>query len=205
LKRTGWQSAETSKRPFALMSDSGAEPRRRAKPPASTSASPGEDPPVEHPEPEIIDEAVEYLRPLLRDPANAKQAAQRVFTKVQMFRGPLPHPQHLQEYENIAPGIAKAIVDNSTKEQAHRHKMQTLEMVYPYLGWFAGFVSFLTCIVLATILGLHGREWLACAFLGVPCIGAVGWFINSRISPHGDDIPTNHAKERTKPQVKKVR
>jgi len=60
--------------------------------------------------------------------------------------------------------------------------MQLLEMVYPYLGWFAGFIAFLTCIAGSVYLALNNQEKVALALLGVPVLGVVGWFVRSRVS-----------------------
>jgi hypothetical protein len=66
-------------------------------------------------------------------------------------------------------------------EQRHRHRMQWLEMVYPYLGWFAGFVGLLACVGGAVFLSMNGHEGVAGGMLGVPALGVIGWFIHARI------------------------
>lgn len=40
------------------------------------------------------------------------------------FRGPLPHPQVLMQYEEIQQGFANEIVQMAVKEQSHRHEME---------------------------------------------------------------------------------
>lgn len=42
------------------------------------------------------------------------------------FRGPLPHPKILQQYEEIQPGFAKEIMQMAVNEQGHRHKMESM-------------------------------------------------------------------------------
>ena len=77
--------------------------------------------------------------------------------------------------------------------------MQTLEMLYPYLGWFAGFVGFLACIAGAVYLALYDHENAALALLGLPVAGVIGWFIKSR-APSATDrppqVPATKAKAR---------
>jgi hypothetical protein len=133
------------------------------------------------PDTAALEPAVEILRPLLRNPGQAQQVVARVATAV-LFRGPLPPPDVFKGYDDIVPGSAREILDMATREQSHRHKLQFLEMIYPYLGWFAGFVCFLVCIAGSVYLAMHDKPVIAAALLGVPCLGVIGWFINSRVS-----------------------
>lgn len=48
--------------------------------------------------------------------------AGRVQFTVQEFRGPLPHPGVLREYDTVVPGLAREIVDQWKGETSHRHK-----------------------------------------------------------------------------------
>jgi uncharacterized membrane protein len=139
-----------------------------------------QEPPIE---PEVISKAAEYLRPLLRDPNQAVRAVTRVVAVAESFSGPMPHPRHLKGYEEIVPGSAREMLSMAQKEQSHRHRMQSLEMVYPYLGWFAGFVGLLACVILATYLGMNDHDKLAGGMLGVPSLGVIGWFIHARLGP----------------------
>ena len=41
------------------------------------------------------------------------------------FAGPLPHPEHLQQYEAIQPGLADRIVTMTEKQLEHSHKMES--------------------------------------------------------------------------------
>ena len=134
-------------------------------------------------EADYVGKAADILRPLLKNPSEAPKAAAAIVASVEMFSGPLPHPEHLERYETLAPGIARDIFDMTAKEQMHRHAMQRLEMRYPYFGWFSGTVGFLACIGAAVYLAILGnRDALAAGVLGVPVVGVVGWFINARIS-----------------------
>jgi hypothetical protein len=101
---------------------------------------------------------------------------------VGIYSGPLPHPDHLAQYEAVVPNSARTILDMAVREQAHRHRMQSLEMVYPYLGWASGSVGLLACVGGAVFLGTAGHDGLAATLLGVPVAGVIGWFINARLS-----------------------
>ena len=95
-------------------------------------------PSSQDPEGESLRKAVEILRPLLRNPEQAAVAVQRVAAVTENFSGPMPHPRHLKGYEEIVPGSAREILDMAKAEQRHRHRMEWMEMVYPYLGLVAG-------------------------------------------------------------------
>jgi hypothetical protein len=107
-----------------------ASPTPPAKPEDSTDALPAA-------EIEALEPAAEILRPLLRDPKQATQVVAMMATTVELFRGPLPPPDHFKGYEEVVPGGAREILNMAKREQRHRHRMQALEMIYPYLGWFA--------------------------------------------------------------------
>jgi hypothetical protein len=83
------------------------------------------------------------------------------------------------------------------REQAHRHRLQTLETFYPYLGWFAGFTGFLACVAGAIYLAMNNHDAVAGGMLGVPCLGVIGWFIRSRLST--SDQPTAPAAPKRPP------
>ena len=53
---------------------------------------------------------------------------QRIFAHIKReeFKGPLPHPAILQQYEEIQPGFAKEIMQMAITEQSHRHKMENM-------------------------------------------------------------------------------
>ena len=53
---------------------------------------------------------------------------QRIFACIRReeFKGPLPHPDILQQYEAVQPGFAKEIMQMAVNEQSHRHKMESM-------------------------------------------------------------------------------
>ena len=195
LRLTGNQSDPISIRRSESVADkspAAGDPVSQNEKEISGGSSPTQDSSTEA---EFVGKATEILRPLLRDPAQApKAAAAVVLASVEMFSGPLPHPQHLARYESLIPGSGRDILRMAMGEQSHRHKMQTLEMVYPYLGWFSGSVGFLICVAGAVYLGtIGGHDILAAAMLGVPVVGVIGWFINARISLSRTSAPPGPA------------
>ena len=68
----------------------------------------------------------------------------------------LPSPSELQAYKNIEPKIVDFLLESSTKEQAHRHKMDEEKMkVVKYterkngrMNWWGMFFAFLDLILM---------------------------------------------------------
>jgi uncharacterized membrane protein len=195
------QSGKISGTPCASMADSSEnspEPRSAASHSRAQALGPSQSP--DHSaDPEVVSRVSEVLTPLLRDPTQARQVIARIVEVTESFSGPLPHPQHLKGYDDIVPGSAREILKLATLEQRHRHCMQKLEMIYPYFGWFAGFVGFLACILLAAYLAMAGHEGIAGGMLGVPSLGVIGWFVRSRITASS---PSGFSERRVQPAAR---
>ncbi|MCA3414638.1 MAG: DUF2335 domain-containing protein [Roseomonas sp.] len=131
---------------------------------------------------EVIGKAADVLRPYVKEPARVQQIATKVVSVAESFSGPLPHPKHLALYENTIPGSGGKIVSMAEREQKHRHRLQTYEMFYPYLGQLLGFLGFLAAIFGAIYLALHDKLIVAGLLVGAPVVGAIGWFVKSRVS-----------------------
>src|SRR3954453_14890360 len=146
-------------------------------------------------ETETLKPAVDILRPLLRDPKQAPQAVARI--AVQLFRGPIPPPDDFAGYEHVLPGSARELMDMAKSEQTHRHRMQSLEMLYPYVGMISGVICFGACIAGSVWLAIEGRETVAGLLLGVPCLGLISWFIRSRLPAPSQNADTPSVAKRT--------
>ena len=93
--------------------------------------------------PEIVDEAVDKVRQL-----PPKQKAQAI-EKLEMYSGPIPHPDILKKYDDIDPGAAKLIIENGVEESRHRREMESNSLEYTrrdnkrrdYMGFFIGLVG----------------------------------------------------------------
>lgn len=57
------------------------------------------------------------------DEGDKKRVIARIHTEE--FRGPIPHPQILRQYDEIQPGLAEKIVGMALREQEHRHEMDS--------------------------------------------------------------------------------
>ncbi len=76
--------------------------------------------------------------------------------QAQQFSGPLPHPEHLRQYEEILPGAAERILNGFERQSTHRQDLE-LRVVQANIqaqtrGAWLGFVVALTF--------LAGSAWL---------------------------------------------
>jgi len=60
--------------------------------------------------------------------------------------------------------------------------MERFEIIYPYCGLSAGLVVALLAVGGAIYLGSIGAITVAGLLVGVPVVGCIGWFVNSRVS-----------------------
>jgi uncharacterized membrane protein len=59
-----------------------------------------------------------------RRPQQSSKGAEITAIHQEEYSGPLPHPNILQQYEDIAPGFAERIIASWEKETAHRHELE---------------------------------------------------------------------------------
>src|ERR1700732_4380479 len=103
----------------------------------------------------------------------------------EFYRGPLPHPRHLQSYERICPGLADRIV--AMAEKAHGRQEDRLDkaMKYEYedrrTGLYLGFFALLALLLSGTIVMALGNSVVGGGLLGAAAIGTViGTFVHGR-------------------------
>jgi uncharacterized membrane protein len=135
---------------------------------------------------EVVERVTETLKPLLKNPAEIKRVVTQVVSITESYSGPMPHPDHLERIEVIAPGSARQIINMAVIEQKFRHRMSLLTILYPYLGLITGFTIALTCFYLAYLLALENHPEVAGAMVGVSSLGVIGWFIKSRVGEKPD-------------------
>jgi uncharacterized membrane protein len=129
----------------------------------------------------------ESLEEAIGSVPNREEVVERVVSVVrqEIFRGPLPHPRHLQAYEDTCPGIANRIV--SMAETAHSRAENRLdkEMEFEFadrrLGMYLGFAALIALLCSGTFIIWLGNLTVGATLLGAAVIGtAVGTFVNGR-------------------------
>ena len=115
------------------------------------------------------------------------EVVRRVSTtlRAEFFTGPIAHPRHLREYEDICPGAADRIISMAEKQTDHVIKMdQTIiaaETGDQKLGMWFGMIAFLIVLFIAAVSGLYLKDPVITGlFLGTAVIGVIGRFINGR-------------------------
>ena len=114
-----------------------------------------------------------------QDNDGAKQ--QIILHKEEMFAGPVPHPEIIDNYERIYPGAAKIIFENWDSQVKHRHGLEKsvvqTDNLRSILGVTFGFVVALGAIgggvytalndhpIFASGLSLAGLAMIVTAFI----------------------------------------
>ena len=106
----------------------------------------------------------------------------RLLAVMQSHSGPLPDPTTLQAYDRIVPGSAAKILVMAETEQRHRHRLESMEHLYPFIGMGLGFIALLMCIAGGIHLATLGNTTIALALLAAPLIGSIGWFVKGRLT-----------------------
>ncbi|MGI9321977.1 MAG: DUF2335 domain-containing protein [Pseudomonadales bacterium] len=135
------------------------------------------------PEPSAVAEVEKALETELEgevEPDKIQRAAVRV---VEMqYSAPLPHPEHLRQYENTLPGAADRIFSMTEHNLEHSRDMDKVYFEYNKRGLNYGFILFATLIVFgfASFLAT-GNLFVPLCFLGPATImGGVTAFVRSR-------------------------
>ena len=104
--------------------------------------------------------------------------------KSESFSGPIAHPKHLREYEEICPGSADRIIHMAEESLEHERTVQSRALDADIRdmreGRWLGFAALCLLIVCAIVCGIMGNNILALAFLGAGALGAVGAVIKGR-------------------------
>lgn len=100
------------------------------------------------------------------------------------FSGPIAHPRHLKEYEEICPGAADRIIRMAENNLNHAQTVQILavkgDIADVTAGRRYGFFALLALIVAASGAAYFDHELIAGAFLGAGALGVIGQLIQGR-------------------------
>lgn len=104
--------------------------------------------------------------------------------KEEKFSGPIAHPKHLREYEQIVPGSGDRIISMAEQDLRHGHALQNRALEADVAdmreGRRLGFAALLILIVGAIACGMMGKDAIAFALLGASVIGTIGTLIKGR-------------------------
>jgi uncharacterized membrane protein len=180
-----------------------------AKPPTRSDRQSGSDTPsAAQPSNELLsvqdsrirEKVEEVIGPLLGGGSQRVQVIERVTTLVsaEVFRGPIPHPQHLEAYEAVCPGAAHRIMRMAEIAQEKREDRRDVVIRREYddrrLGMVLGFSALALLLVAGVIITALGEHTIGAGLLTAAVLGTVaGAFI------HGRRPDMNNAKPTAKP------
>jgi len=142
------------------------------------------------------------------------------FLQEESYSGPLPHPRHFAEFEQIHAGSANRILSMAEREQEHRHRMDETvlhanvhdmanESRYAFSGLICGLVFALALVVGGVICAYLGSEKIGLGFVAAGALGVVTSFINGRArkaseeSKSGSSPPPAQAKSSDRASVRR--
>lgn len=154
-------------------------PAKSGKPDDTTGSPPSSD------ENGLKDALDKRIGPLVPQSQRA-EIVTRIHTLLvsEKFSGPMPHPRHLREYEDILPGSAERILRMAEESLAANQKMD--EMIVrggiadATRGMNYGLLAFLASLAGALICAAIGQPILGGGFLASSIMGAVAVFIKGR-------------------------
>lgn len=99
----------------------------------------------------------------------------------QGFSGPLPPPDMLRQYDEIAPGAAQQILSQAAEQTKHRIAMEKKvthwDIIRSFAGLVVGLVVALGCIVGGCILVYTGHDWAGATIATASVVGLVSVFV----------------------------
>ena len=85
-----------------------------------------------------------------------------VIQKKEVYSGPIPHPEHLKQYEELVPGAADRLISMAENENAHRQKEEdkiiNAEIINKNRGQIFGFILMLICLIGGFVLIAIGKN-----------------------------------------------
>ncbi|EHD21289.1 Protein of unknown function DUF2335, membrane [Brenneria sp. EniD312] len=107
------------------------------------------------------------------------------------FRGPVPSPKMLSEYEQIMPGLANRLVKLTEDEQQHRHKVTDKALDFSYKkdrrGQWMGFIISLFVLGLGVYFAAEGKDALAGTLITINLVGLASVFVIGRLKRNNKD------------------
>ncbi|MCC2612643.1 DUF2335 domain-containing protein [Neorhizobium petrolearium] len=154
------------------------------RPPEPRSTVPA--PPKPPEEAEFAKEIERRIGPLVPSGARGQVVSTVMMMMSEQFSGPIAHPRHLREYEEILPGSAERIIQMAERQQQHNIDMESrivsAQVADQKRGMRYGMAALVVDIAAAAGVGMYGNNVLAGMILGVGVAGVVAAFIKGRHS-----------------------
>lgn len=132
----------------------------------------------------LAEELSKRIENLVPKPQRAQVLAQVMSVVHEEFSGPIAHPKHLREYEDICAGAADRIISMAERNLAHAHTMESQDLTAHYAdiraGRIIGFMALLAVLALSGFMAYLGKDTIAAAVLGVGVLGVIGHLIQGK-------------------------
>lgn len=83
-------------------------------------------------------------------------------TQKEEYSGPIPHPDHLRQYEEISHGSADRLITMAEKQSDHRQETERTvikaEILYKKRGQIFGFILAIICLICGFVLLFMGKN-----------------------------------------------
>lgn len=116
---------------------------------------------------------------------------QQLIATLEMYNGPIPHPDILEGYDKLDPGAAQRIIDNGIDESKHRRKMEEKTVNHLARSFYFRFVlAFILAILFGSgsfYLILIGHTIVGSIFVGVTFISMLSIFTGENINNQQED------------------
>lgn len=145
------------------------------------------------------DESNESVKATL-DKVNKLSPIQKkqVLTQLELFSGPIPHPDILKKYNEIDPGAGKQIIDEMIAEGDHRRSLENKSIEYVRRERkrrdLMGFVIGVLIVGLGAFLIYKNHVVAGSIFSGISGLGIIGLFIDKDDNNKNDNSNKKDAK-----------
>lgn len=134
---------------------------------------------------ELAQEIAKRIGNLVPQGQQAQVVAQVVsLVSEERFSGPIAHPKHLREYEEICPGAADRIIAMAETSLSHARELQATAMQGDIAdvkaGRAYGFWALIALVAAAFGSTYTGHDGIAVTFLGTGVLGVIGQLIQGR-------------------------
>ena len=97
----------------------------------------------------------------------------------------LPTPVQAQQWEQVAPGTFKTIMDEICREERHRQRMEAGELCSRFFGQLCAFGSVAVLAVLAKYFVDHDAPTQGASIIATGAVSIVAVFVTGRLSKRG--------------------
>ena len=120
-------------------------------------------------EAEELEEIPEELQVVLNDPTISEEKKEEIreafiisITSItRTFSGPLPHPEILNEYNQVLPSAAERIIAMAERQAEHRMGLEKIaipsQIDQSKRGQTFGFILVIIALIASVILGIYGQ------------------------------------------------